>query len=137
MANGQKKNRKSTRMGSMNYKRIAVIATTTGVVAVLGGWGIYAQEKQDKYTLKVPGGIAFADFKGYEDWQPVGPSLTDATNVIRLMVANPVMIAAYKKGVPGNGLLFPEGAKMAKIEWTPKKVTDPPFFGSHSRHGTW
>jgi hypothetical protein len=23
---------------------------------------------QDKYTLKVPGGLAFAEFRGYEDW---------------------------------------------------------------------
>ena len=103
---------------------------TAGVLAVMGGWAISAQNKQDKYTVKVPGGIAFSDFKGYEDWQPVGPSLTDATNVIRLMVANPVMIDAYKKGVPGNGKAFPEGSKIAKIEWRLKKVTDPPFSAS-------
>lgn len=100
---------------------------TAGVLAVMGGWAISAQNKQDKYTVKVPGGIAFSDFKRYEDWQPVGPSLTDATNVIRLMVANLIMIDAYKKGVPGNGKPFPEGSKIAKIEWRPKKITDPPF----------
>ena len=31
------------------------------------------------------------------------------------------MIKAYKAGVPGNGKPFPDGAKMAKIHWTPKK----------------
>lgn len=86
-----------------------------------------AQSKQDKYTLKVPGGLAFSEFKGYEDWQSVGPSLTDAQNVIRLIVANPVMINAYRQGIPGNGKPFPEGSKIAKIEWRPKKLTDPPF----------
>ncbi len=86
-----------------------------------------AQNKQDKYDLKIPGGVAFADFKGYEDWQAVGPSETDAQNVIRLIVANPVMIKAYRQGVPGNGKPFPEGSKIAKIEWRPKKLTDPPF----------
>jgi Cytochrome P460 len=101
-----------------------------GVLAVAGGWAISAQNKPDKYTVKVPGGLAFSDFKGYEDWQPVGPSLTDASNVIRLMVANPVMIDAYKKGVPGNGKPFPEGSRIAKIEWKLKKVTDPPFSAS-------
>jgi hypothetical protein len=85
---------------------------------------------QDKYTVKVPNGLAFSEFKGYEDWEAVGPSLTDSTNVFRLIVANPVMIDAYKKGAPGNGKPFPEGSKIAKIEWRPKKVTDPPFSAS-------
>ncbi len=98
--------------------------------AVLGYRVSSAQDKQDKYSLKVPGGLAFSDFKGYEDWQPVGPSLTGASNVIRLIVANPVMIDAYKEGVPGNGKPFPDGSKIAKIVWTPKKLTDPPFSAS-------
>ena len=86
-----------------------------------------AMAAQDRYTVKVPNGLAFSEFKGYEDWQAVGASLTDSTNVIRLIVANPVMIDAYKKGVPGNGKPFPEGSKIAKIEWRPKEVSDAPF----------
>ncbi|HUC76657.1 MAG TPA: cytochrome P460 family protein, partial [Vicinamibacterales bacterium] len=82
---------------------------------------------QDKYTVKVPGGLAFAEFRGYENWQSVGPSLTDAQNVIRVILANPVMIEAYREGVPSNGKPFPDGSKIAKIEWTPKKITDAPF----------
>jgi cytochrome P460 len=108
----------------MKRKRMAMIAAITGVLTVMGGWAIAAQ---DKYTVKVPNGLSFADFRGYEDWQAVGPSHTDATNVMRLIVANPVMISAYKNGIPGNGKPFPEGSKIAKIEWRPKKVTDPPF----------
>jgi cytochrome P460 len=111
----------------MKFKRMAIIAATTGVFAVIGGWAIAAQ---DKYALKVPNGLAFSDFRGYEDWQAVGPSHTDGSNVIRLIVANPVMINAYKEGVPGNGKPFPEGSKIAKIEWRPKKITDPPFSAS-------
>src|ERR1700735_3741614 len=103
---------------------VAIIAVA---LAALGHRASSAQDKQDKYTLKVPGGLAFSDFKGYEDWQPVGPSLTDATNVIRLIVANPVMIDAYKKGFPGNGKPFPEGSKIAKIVWDQKKISNPPF----------
>jgi hypothetical protein len=99
-------------------------------LAVLGGRATSAQDKQDKYTLKVPGGLAFSEFKGYEDWQAVGPSQTDAAKVIRLIVANPVMIDAYREGVPGNGKAFPEGSKIAKIVWTPKKLTSPPFSAS-------
>ena len=108
----------------MKSKRLMMTAAITGVLAVMGGWAIAAQ---DKYTLKVPNGLAFSEFKGYEDWQAVGPSQTDTQSVIRLILANPVMIDAYKKGVPGNGKPFPEGSKIAKIEWRPKKLTTPPF----------
>jgi hypothetical protein len=108
----------------MKHKRTAMIAAIAGVLTVVGGWALAAQ---DKYSVKVPGGLAFSEFRGYEDWQAVGPSLTDAQDVIRLILANPVMIDAYKAGVPGNGKPFPEGSKIAKIEWRPKKLTDPPF----------
>jgi hypothetical protein len=68
--------------------------------------------------------------QGYEDWQPVAPSYTDAQHVIRLIVANPVMIKAYREGIPNNGKPFPDGSKIAKILWEPKSVTDPPFSAS-------
>src|ERR1700692_4821159 len=82
---------------------------------------------QDRYTLKVPNGLAFSEFRGYEDWQVVAPSQTDAANAIRLILANPVMMKAYREGVPGNGKPFPNGSKIAKIVWQPKKLTDAPF----------
>ena len=103
------------------------IRATLFVGAFLSVLVALAMAAQDRYTVKVPNGLAFSEFKGYEDWQAVGASLTDSTNVIRLIVANPVMIDAYKKGVPGNGKPFPEGSKIAKIEWRPKKVSDAPF----------
>jgi len=43
------------------------------------------------------------------------------------MVANPTMIAAYRAGVPGNGKVFPDGSRIAKIEWKPKKNMEAPF----------
>jgi hypothetical protein len=61
---------------------MAIIALA---LAVLGHGASSAQDKQDKYTLKVPGGVAFSDFRGYENWQAVSPSQTDAQNVIRLI----------------------------------------------------
>ena len=82
---------------------------------------------QDRYTLKVPNGLAFSEFRGYEDWQVVAPSHTDAQNVMRVILANPVMMKAYREGVPANGKPFPDGSKIAKIEWQPKKITDAPF----------
>ena len=105
-------------------------------LALLGARAGSTQDTQDKYTLKVPGGLAFSEFKGYEDWQAVGSSLTAASNVIRLIVANPVMIDAYKEGVPGNGKPFPDGSKIAKVVWTPK-INQSPFFREHPRHRAW
>jgi hypothetical protein len=86
-----------------------------------------AMAAQDRYTVKVPNGLGFSDFRGYEDWQVVAPSHTDAQNVMRVIVANPVMMKAYREGTPANGKPFPDGSKIAKIEWQPKKVTDAPF----------
>ena len=91
------------------------------VLAVLGGSTISAQ---DKYTVQVPGGLAFSEFKGYEDWQTVAVSQTEA--VINAILANPVTIDAYRAGVPGNGKPFPDGSKMVKIHWKPKKSTEAP-----------
>jgi hypothetical protein len=88
------------------------------VLSSLVGIGLAAQ--QDKYTLKVPGGLAFSEFKGYESWQAV--SISQSQTAIALILANPVMIEAYQAGVPGNGKPFPDGSKMAKIHWSPKKL---------------
>jgi hypothetical protein len=92
------------------------------VLAVLGGRTISAQ---DKYTVKTPNGLAFSEFKGYEDWQVVAVSQTE--ELLKVEVASPVMIAAYRAGIPGNGKPFPDGSKIAKIEWRPKKSTEAPF----------
>jgi hypothetical protein len=37
-----------------------------------------------------------------------------------MTLGNPVMIDAYRAGIPGNGKPVPDGAKMAKLHWTPK-----------------
>src|SRR3954451_20631486 len=91
-------------------------------VSLVGGTAVYAQ---DKYSLKSPGGIAFSDFKGYEDWAVVSSARTD--DVLKVIVGNPTMIKAYKSGVPGNGKPFPEGSKIAKLQWKQKKSTEAPF----------
>lgn len=99
---------------------IAVVAALT-----LAAFGDAALGAQDKYQLKSPGGIAFSDFRGYEDWAVVSSARTD--DVLKVIVANPIMIKAYKSGVPGNGKPFPEGSMIAKLQWKPKKSTEAPF----------
>ena len=91
------------------------------VVAALGGMTFAAQ---DKYTLKVPNGLAFSEFRGYEAWQVV--SISQDGPLIAAILANPVMIHAYQAGVPGNGKPFPDGARLAKIHWNPKKMETSP-----------
>ena len=98
------------------------------VLAVLGGTAVYAQ---DKYLLKSPDGIAFSDFKGYEDWAVVSSARTD--EVLKVIVANPTMIEAYKAGVPNNGQPFPDGSKIVKLQWKPKKSTEAPFVSGRAR----
>jgi hypothetical protein len=99
-----------------------IVATAVAVLAVLVAAVVYAQ---DKYLLKSPSGIAFSDFKGYDDWSVVSSARTN--EVLKVIVANPIMINAYKAGIPGNGQPFPEGSKIAKLQWKPKKSTEAPF----------
>src|SRR6266566_4539997 len=102
----------------MKRKNILKVATATAVLAALGT-AVYAQDRFDKYSLKSPSGIAFSDFRGYEDWAVVSSARTD--EVLKVIVANPAMIRAYKAGVPGSGQPFPDGSKIAKLQWKPKK----------------
>lgn len=71
---------------------------------------------QDRSAVKVPDGLAMSDFKGYESWQTIAPSETPEG--IKAILGNSVMIAAYQAGIPANGTAVPDGAMMAKIEWS-------------------
>ena len=101
-------------MRRISYGLTVIVAV---VLVVLGGW---ADSAQEKYTLKVPNGLAFSEGRGYESWQVVSIS-QDGPHVAAIL-ANPVMIKAYQAGIPGNGKPFPDGAKLAKIHWNPKKM---------------
>lgn len=101
------------------------MVTTVIATIWLGVLSTLIMSAQDKYAVTVPNGLPFSDFKGYEDWQVVAVSQTD--DLLKAMVANPTMVAAYKAGIPGNGKPFPDGAKIVKIEWKPKKSTEAPF----------
>jgi hypothetical protein len=108
----------------MKRKTIRVTLFVGMFLSVLVALALAAQ---DRYTLKVPNGLAFSEFRGYEDWQVVAPSQTDAANVMRVILANPVMMKAYREGIPANGKPFPNGSRIAKIEWQPRKIIDAPF----------
>jgi hypothetical protein len=73
---------------------------------------------QDKYALKIPNGLAFSEFRGYEGWPVI--AISHNGDKLAAILGNPVMINAYKAGIPGNGKPFPDGAKMVKVHWNAK-----------------
>jgi len=101
----------------MKRKRMLIRVSISVTLAVLATGA--ALSAQDKYSVKVPNGLAFSEFKGYESWETI--SISENGGLISAILGNPAMIDAYKAGIPGNGKPFPDGAKMTKIHWTPKK----------------
>jgi hypothetical protein len=95
------------------------------VVALLLTFGGAAAADQDRYAVKVPGGLSFGEFKGYASWEPV--AVSQVPDGIKLIAANPVMMSAYRKGLPARGKLFPDGSKIVKIEWAPQKSAVSPY----------
>jgi len=106
-------------------KRLAGLTIFVTVVTALAALLLAADNPQDKYSLISPGGIAFSDFRGYEDWPVASSARQD--EILKVIVANPKMITAYKAGVPGNGQPFPEGSMIVKLQWKQKKSTEAQF----------
>ncbi|HEY3234968.1 MAG TPA: cytochrome P460 family protein [Polyangiaceae bacterium] len=100
----------------MNRKSMLTIGVVTVGLALFAG---LATSAQDKYSAKVPGGLAMSEFRGYEAWQAISMSSND--KAVAVIMGNPAMINAYKAGIPANGKSVPDGAKMAKVHWKPKK----------------
>jgi hypothetical protein len=98
----------------MNRKNMLTI----GIAVWLASLGAFATSAQDKHAAKVPGGLAMSEFNGYEGWQAIAMSRNE--RVVAITLGNPQMIAAYQAGFPSNGKPVPDGARMAKIHWTPK-----------------
>ena len=99
----------------MNPKDLLMVGMVTLWLAVLGGLAVSAE---DKYAVRVPGGLAFSEFRGYESWEVIAMSAN--AKVVAVTVGNPAMIEAYRAGIPANGKPVPDGAKMANIDWLPK-----------------
>ena len=97
----------------LNKTRLTVLVGLILIVTAL------ALRAADKYTVRVPGGLAFSEFKGYESWQAIAVSRNE--RVMAMTLGNPAMIDTYKAGFPANGKPVPDGAKMAKIHWVPKQ----------------
>jgi hypothetical protein len=107
---------------AMDRKNVLIVGGLVAALAIVSGVAISAQ---DKYSAKLPEGLPFSDWRGYEDWQLISTSKTD--DRMKVILGNPTIIAAFKSGIPGNGKPFPEGSKIAKVQWKPKKSTEAPF----------
>jgi hypothetical protein len=126
VAQEQQEQKIETNAAAERSARFTMVATAVAVLAVLGATALFAQgQDKDKYSLKSPSGIAFSDFKGYEDWSVASSAAT--SEILKVIVASPTMIKAYKAGIPGNGQSFPEGSMIVKLQWKPKKSTEAQF----------
>lgn len=106
-------------------KRTSKLTIATAASVLVVATAVYAQ---DKYSLKSPSGIAFSEFKGYEDWAVISSAKTHVEpRELKVIVGDPTIIKAFKAGVPGNGQRFPDGSRIAKLQWKPKKSTEAPF----------
>ena len=102
-----------------------LVAISALVLAIFGDTAVSAQDTgQAKYTARVPNGLAFSEFRGYETWKVISVSQTG--DVMSVILGNPVIIDAYRAGIPGNGKPFPDGSKMAKTHWKTKKSATAP-----------
>ena len=125
LAQAQQQQKMETRTAVKHIAAFTMVAAVA-LLAIVGGVVLHAQgQNNDKYSLTSPGGIAFSDFRGYEDWSDVSSART--TEILKVIVANPKMINAFKAGVPVNGQLFPDGSMIVKLQWTQKKNTEAPF----------
>ena len=106
----------------MSTRSWMVIAASAA--AAVGAAGVVLAQ-QSREGLKVPGGLAFAEFRGYQDWQPV--AVSQVPDGLKLISANPAMMSAYRRGLPADGKLFPDGSKIVKIEWAPRPNPVSPY----------
>jgi hypothetical protein len=101
----------------MKCKSMLIRVSIAASFAVFAS-GVAISSVQDKYTVKVPNGLGFSEFRGYESWQVI--AVSHHGEKLAAILGNPAMIDAYKAGIPGNGKPFPNGAKMAKVHWNAK-----------------
>ena len=99
------------------------IKAAVAIVCYHRSWRGSRSQRRIGSALQVPGGLAFADFRGYEDWQVVAVSHNG--DKLATILGNPALIEAYRAGIPGNGKPFPDGAR-SENHWTAKKDESQP-----------
>jgi hypothetical protein len=116
-----KDSRRSAAIGCSFVSKESAVRTALKFLICLSSCAAFASTlafAADKYTVKVPGGLAFSEFKGYESWQVV--SVSHNPRGMAVILGNPTMIKAFEAGIPGNGKPVPDGARMAKMHYSSK-----------------
>ncbi len=110
----------------MKRKRVLTIPIVTGLLAFVGVSA--AISAQDKYTVKVPNGLSFSEFKGIRVPGRLSPISQNGEPYCRDPSKSGKMIKAYSSaGVPGNGKPFPRRLPSSRRSiWNPKKDGDVP-----------
>lgn len=98
---------------------------TAGLVAAASAFVVTLTLVAQDQSARVPNGLALSEFKDYETWQTIAPSQTD--DGLKAILGNTAMISAYKAGFPDNGSTVPDGAMIAKIEWSKKSNDASPY----------
>ena len=109
---------------------IVVVSLAVSVLAVLGGGAI---PRRTPARPSTPCECRMGSRSPSSEDTKAGRRSPSVTNekVMAVILANPVMIKAYQSGIPGNGKPFPDGSRMAKIHWIPKKLeTFPDYDGA-------
>src|SRR5262249_52152278 len=101
----------------MRQKSILTIVLAPLVLAVVAALSLAAA--QDKYTVEVPGGLAFSEFKGYEAWQAI--SISPNERVLATTLGNPAMIGLPGRVFPATARPSPTGPRRLRSIWTPRK----------------
>ena len=94
------------------------------IVAMIAAFGGVVLAAQDKYTVKVPNGLAFSEFRGYEAWQIV--AVSQSGNLIEVILGNPVMIGAYGPAFPATASISPTAPRWRRSTGMRKRVRRPP-----------
>lgn len=90
----------------MKHNSIPITVSIVVSLAIISRIGLSAT--QDKYIVKIPNGLGFSDFRGYESWEVIAVSHNG--DMLAAILGNPVMIDAYKAGISDNGKPFPDGS---------------------------
>jgi len=96
--------------------RISTFRSVSGTLAalaflvLLAVLGNIAVAQQDRFTLQVPNGLAFSEFRGYETWQDVAVSQTETS--LKVIAANTAMIDAFRGGTPATASFFPKAPRL-------------------------
>ena len=95
------------------------------IVVVLVVLGDRAISAQDRYTMQVPDGLAFSEFRGYEDWQVI--AVSQSGDLLVAILGNPEIIAAYLPAFPATARLSQTVPRWRRSIGTRRRVRRPPL----------